>query len=184
MNKENILIVCALEQETDNELDGWDVIYTGVGKVNATYKLTRYLPLNFDYDLIINYGTGASKVYNGIVDCTRFIQRDMDATPMGFKIGETPFEDSPSMIDFSHIKNPIGKNLTCYTGDSFVTDMTPYDDVVDMESYALAKVCKHFGKDFISFKYITDDGNADDWETFCAEGAKEFKKVLEYYENL
>ena len=88
------------------------------------------------------------------------------------------------MIDFSHIKNPIGKNLTCYTGDSFVTDMTPYDDVVDMESYALAKVCKHFGKDFISFKYITDDGNADDWETFCAEGAKEFKKVLEYYENI
>jgi len=189
MNREDILIVCALEQETDNELDGWNVIYTGVGKVNATYELTAELFFQKKISklpkLVINYGTGASKIHNGIVDCTKFIQRDMDATPMGFKIGETPFEDEPSMIDFSHIKNPIGKNLCCFTGDSFMTELHRIDmDVVDMEAYALAKVCYKVGIDFISFKYITDDGNADDWETFCAEGAKEFKKVLEYYENL
>ena len=43
MNKEDILIVCALEMETNNKLDGWNVIYTGVGKVNATYELTAEL---------------------------------------------------------------------------------------------------------------------------------------------
>ena len=48
-----ILIVCALTEETQGELMDYDVLYTGVGKINATYELTRYLPLNFDYDLII-----------------------------------------------------------------------------------------------------------------------------------
>ena len=57
--------------------------------------------------------------------------------------------------------------------------MTTYDDVVDMEAYALAKVCHKTGIDFISFKYITDDGNADDWETFCAEGAEKFRELLD-----
>ena len=181
-----ILIVSALSKEIPNRWEGGlenhAILYTGVGKVNATYNLTKVLMDDRDdYDLVINYGTAGSKVYNGLVDCTRFIQRDMDATPLGFKKGETPFDKGPSMIDFSHIKNPIGKNLTCYTGDSFATDLTPYDDVVDMEAYALAKVCYNIGVDFVSFKYITDDGNADDWETFCSEGAGKFKEILKYY---
>ena len=175
-----ILIVSALRQEL-SDID--DVLYTGVGKVNATYKLTELLTRVYGkdrFDLVINYGTAASKTYSGLVDCTKFIQRDMDATPMGFDIGETPFEEEPSLIDFSHIKNPIGKNLTCYTGDSFVTDIEPiqYMDVFDMEAYALAKTCRNFGIDFVSYKYISDDGNADDWEKNCGKGTKEFKKLL------
>jgi len=170
------LIVSALRQEL-SDID--DVLYTGVGKVNATYKLTNVLTKVYGkdrFDLVINYGTAASKTYSGLVDCTKFIQRDMDATPMGLKIGETPFDKEPSMIDFSHIKNPIGKNLTCYTGDSFVTDIQ-YMDVVDMEAYALAKTCRNFGIDFVSYKYISDDGNADDWEKNCGKGIEEFKKI-------
>ena len=182
-----ILIISALYREIpdrrEDELSFFDVLFTGVGKVNATYNLTKVL-LEDRHELVINYGTAASKVYKGLVDCTRFIQRDMDATPLGFKKGETPFEDEPMMIDFSDIKNPIGKNLCCYTGDSFITDMTPYDDVVDMESYALAKTCRNFDIDFVSYKYITDDGNPDDWKNFHAEGVGEFKKVLKYYDNI
>ena len=188
-NMSRILIVSALSKEIPNRWEGglenYAILYTGVGKVNATYNLTKVLMDDRDdYDLVINYGTAGSKVYNGIVDCTTFIQRDMDATPLGFDKGETPFETEPSMVDFSHIKNPIGKNLTCYTGDSFATDLTPYDDVVDMEAYALAKTCRNLGKDFVSYKYITDDGNPKDWENFHAEGEEEFKKVLEYYDNI
>ena len=178
-----ILIVSALSKEIPNRwedgLENHAILYTGVGKINATYNLTKVLlDERDDYNLVINYGTAASKVHKGLVDCTRFVQRDMDATPLGFKIGETPFENKPLMIDFSHIKNPIGKNLCCYTGDSFATDLTPYDGVVDMEAYALAKVCKNLEIDFISYKYISDDGNADDWEKNCGKGINEFKKVL------
>ena len=58
-------------------------LYTApVGKVNSTLKLTRkfgklgsYVP----YDLVINYGTGSRKIKKKtLVDCTKFIQRDMD----------------------------------------------------------------------------------------------------------
>ena len=184
----NILIVSALSKEIPNRWEGGlenhSILYTGVGKVNATYNLTKILnSFSDEYDLVINYGTAGSKVYNGLVDCTKFIQRDMDATPLGFDKGETPFEPEPSMVDFSHIKNPIGKNLTCYTGDTFETNISQYDDVVDMEAYAIAKVCYIYGIDFVSFKYISDDGNPDDWKNFIAEGSEEFKKVLEYYDN-
>ena len=188
MNRNDILIVSALHKELPDLTinTNYSTIYTGVGKVNATYRLVdsilKYHVKVRDRDfgfpkIVINYGTAASKVHSGLVDCTKFIQRDMDATPMGFKIGETPFEKEPSMIDFSHIKNPIGKNLTCYTGDSFVTDIQ-YMDVVDMEAYALAKTCRNLEIDFVSYKYISDDGNADDWEKNCGKGIKEFKKLL------
>ncbi len=184
-----ILIVSALHKEIPNRwedgLENHAILYTGVGKVNATYNLTKVLMDDRDeYDLVINYGTAASKVHKGLVDCTTFIQRDMDATPLGFKKGETQFEPTPSMVDFSHIKNPIALNLTCYTGDTFATDLTPYDDVVDMESFALAKTCRNLGIDFVSYKYISDDGDADDWEKNCSKGVEEFKKVLEYYDNI
>ena len=41
LNKK-ILIVCALEVETQGQLENYAVLYTGVGKVNATYKLTTH----------------------------------------------------------------------------------------------------------------------------------------------
>ena len=36
LNKLDILIVSALEVETQDQLNDYEVIYTGVGKVNAT----------------------------------------------------------------------------------------------------------------------------------------------------
>ena len=50
----NILLVSALEMETDNKLDSYlphNLIHTGVGKINATYHLTRRLLV----DRTINY---------------------------------------------------------------------------------------------------------------------------------
>ena len=46
--KKDILVVCALERETVGQLDDYfedkrQVLYTGVGKVNATFKLTQRL---------------------------------------------------------------------------------------------------------------------------------------------
>ena len=192
MNKEDILIVCALEEETNGELDGWNVIYTGVGKVNATYELTAELFFQRKIahlpKLIINFGTAGSRdvPIHTLVDCTQFVQRDMDATGLGFIKCETPFEDKIAM-NFSYVNNPIGKGYVCGSGDSFVESIdneTKLIDVFDMESYALAKVCYKVGIDFVSFKYITDNVNeksADDWKENCSKGITEFKKLLECY---
>ena len=139
-------------------------------------------------DLVINYGTAGSRKIKKktLVDCTKFVQRDMDVTGLGFLRGETPFEQDPPVIiqpqniDF----NPIGRNATCGTGDCFVEDKSQYyGEVVDMEAYALAKVCYNYGIPFISFKYITDGADEqahEDWEANLADGIVEFqKKVLD-----
>ena len=185
------LIVCALEIETQGQLDNYDVLYTGVGKVNATFELTRkfgkygsYIP----YDMVINYGTAGSRKIKKktLVDCTKFIQRDMDVTGLGFMRGETPFEqDPPFVIQQQNIEfNPIGRNATCGSGDNFAEDKSQYyGEVVDMEAYALAKVCYLYDVPFISFKYITDGADEqahEDWEANLANGIIEFKeKVLD-----
>ena len=188
--EKNILIVSALEVETQGKLDDWDVIYTGVGKINATMTLVDRLT-DYNYvkpDLVINYGTAGSRKIKKktLVDCTKFVQRDMDVTGLGFLRGETPFEQDPPVIiqpqniDF----NPIGRNATCGTGDCFVEDKSQYyGEVVDMEAYALAKVCYNYGVPFISFKNITDGADEqahEDWEANLADGIVEFqKKVLD-----
>ena len=109
----------------------------------------------------------------------------MDVTGLGFMRGETPFEqDPPFVIQQQNIEfNPIGRNATCGSGDNFVEDKTNYyGEVVDMEAYALAKVCYLYDVPFISFKYITDGADEqahEDWEVNLSDGIKVFKeKVL------
>ena len=187
LNK-GILFVSALEIETQGQLEDYDVLYTGVGKVNATYSLTTHFGKygsHIPYDLVINYGTAGSRKHSigELVDCTKFIQRDMDVSGLGFMKSQTPFEPLvPIILDSSHVTfNPIGINDTCATGDSFVQEETDY--VVDMEAYALAKVCWLRNVDFISFKYITDGANESsdlDWEKNLADGIVKFKdKILD-----
>ena len=201
MNSKDILIVCALEIETQEELNDfepfsddpvWEVLYTGVGKVNATGQLTERLHRSHLHylpempKLVINYGTaGSRKIKKGqLVDCTKFVQRDMDVTGLGFMRGQTPFEDNiPIILDYDHVEfNPIGRKASCGSGDSFVEDRTNYyGEVVDMEAYALAKVCYHYDIPFISFKYITDGADEqshEDWEQNLANGIVEFKEQI------
>ncbi len=189
MNKDEILIVCALEVETQGQLEDWNVIYTGVGKVNATIGIMERLT-DYNYvkpKLVINYGTAGSRKIKKkqLVDCTKFIQRDMDVTGLGFMRGETPFEqDPPFIIQQQNVEfNPIGRNATCGTGDNFAEDKSQYyGEVVDMEAYGLAKVCYLYDVPFISFKYITDGADEqahEDWEKNLADGIEVFKeKVL------
>tara|TARA_S200000501_G_scaffold351263_1_gene368973 strand:- start:149 stop:829 length:681 start_codon:yes stop_codon:yes gene_type:complete len=188
MNKDQVLIVCALEVETQGQLEDWNVIYTGVGKVNATIGIMDRLT-DYNYakpKLVINYGTAGSRKIKKktLVDCTKFIQRDMDVTGLGFMRGETPFEqDPPFIIQQQNVGfNPIGRNATCGTGDNFAEDKSQYyGEVVDMEAYSLAKVCYLHDVPFISFKYITDGADEqahEDWEKNLADGIEVFKEKI------
>ena len=194
--KVNPLYVVALKEEVDTEfIDKFDVLITGVGKVNAAYELTRHLAENKNiYNLVINFGTAGSNYLDPgtFVDCTRFYEKDMDCLPLGFEPFQTPFEKE-IIIDFSleSIFNPLNKNLSCYTGDKFVTEDLDYQGIFDMEAYALAKVCKSFQLQFISFKYISDGANSDssgDWTENISSGYKIFyqkvvKEILNYKLN-
>ena len=194
--KANPLYVVALKEEVSTEfIDKFDVLITGVGKVNAAYELTRHLVENKNmYNLVVNFGTAGSNYLDPgiLVDCTRFYEKDMDCLPLGFEPFQTPFEKE-IFIDFSleSIFNPLNKNLSCYTGDKFVAEDLEYDGIFDMEAYALAKVCKSFQLPFISFKYISDGANSDssdDWTENISSGYKIFyqkvvNEILNYDSN-
>ena len=172
-----ILILVAIKEELcEKDLPEKHIRYTGVGKINASIKTLKIIK-DYSPSLIINYGTagGLNTELEGLVEVTRFFQRDMDARALDFKLGQTPFEQG---IDLD-----LGRTgLSCGTGDQFVT--TPPNlktDLVDMEAYALAKVCKHKNLDFYCYKFVSDnaDGKAKiDWNERMAEGAKLFCNQL------
>ena len=166
----NKLFVAALKEETV----GLDYFYhTGVGKINATYNLTKLIHKHKPTE-VINYGTAGAikKGLSGIVECTKFYQRDMDVRGLlDLKLGETPFDNLNGIINSED-------GYSCGSGDNFVNKQIEMEiDLVDMEAYALAKVCKLEGIDFKCFKFISDnaDSNASlDWIENCKKGAKLF----------
>ena len=186
-SKDDIAIIVALEEELpETILPEFKIFYSGVGKINATLKTAEVI-YKTNPKLVINYGSAGAlnKNLSGLHQVTSFFQRDMDVTGLGFMRGETPFEDDiPLMLDFGITEyNNIKRRATCGSGDSFVEDRTQYyGEVVDMEAYALAKVCYLYDVPFISFKYITDGADEqahEDWEANLADGIVEFKeKVL------
>jgi adenosylhomocysteine nucleosidase len=196
-----ILIVSALS----DEVHGLDesVLITGVGKINATKALERELSKQLP-DLVINYGTAGktteSLSVGDLYEVGKFVQRDMMVTQLGFKEYETPF-------DATYIIENGRSDLTCGTGDSFWTPSallpsrlphiksddsvflatgdcrwTPKNkknfEIVDMEAYALAKVCQDHGVEFRCFKFISDGGNPDEWKENVSKGSVLFANKL------
>ena len=108
----------------------------------------------------------------------------MDSRPLGTDLGQTPYEnDPPKIIEIpDHPINTINMNLTCATGDSFVeSEIGLKADVVDMEAYAIAKVCYLESIPFACFKYISDfadDAAAVNFSEKVKEAGKTFSGYL------
>lgn len=187
----SILVVMALPAEAQGQLEavGADVLFTGVGKVNASYRLTRRLAelsSRGQRPLVVNFGTAGSRRFDTgtVVACDRFVQRDMDVTGLGFSPGETPFEAVPRVLEFEPLLAHLPRGL-CASGDNFETESHDSEfEVVDMEAYALAKVCLLEGLPFACAKYISD--GADEhagrtWESALPKAAATF---VELYRRL
>lgn len=192
MNLPDPLVVFALRMESQDLFERAEipVLYCGVGKVNAAAALTRrlaeYRHAGRRLPRVINFGTvGSAKFPTGtVVACHRFVQRDMDVTGLGFAPGETPYDDLPGQLEFP-VTCPDLPAAVCGTGDSFQTAACPVPcDVVDMEAYALAKVCTQENAEFVCIKYVTDGADhaaADDWRENLHRAADEF---LAWYHRL
>jgi len=173
------VLAVALADELEGMQGNYNTIITGVGKINAALKLTEYLTNNPDTELVINYGTagGVDPNMKGMLHIGKFVQADMDCREFGFDKYQTPFETNTQEIVVDH------KGFTCYTQDKFATTKPDgYCNVVDMEAYALAKVCMHFGADFKCLKFISDIiGQGDqtsEWQANKALGVEMFESTL------
>ncbi|MDA7801809.1 hypothetical protein N8950_03565 [Candidatus Pelagibacter sp.] len=111
------LFLAAIKEETIG-LDYFN--HVGVGKVNATYNTLKLINIHKP-KLIINYGTAGAinTKLKGIVECTKFYQRDMDVRGLDFELGETPFDKIKEIITSKD-------GYSCGTGDSFVNKKNRY----------------------------------------------------------
>lgn len=169
VSKDTTLLVFALKSEAQGLFDGFQTIYTGVGKVNAAYQVMRAIQLWKEEHgvypgLVLNLGTAGSNLFSRgtIVNCTQFIQRDMDVTAFGYTRFTTPDEDS-SPVFSAGLRCEPHPQAVCGSGDSFATDGVSRGwNVVDMEAYAIAKVCVGQNVPFCCLKFISDgaDGQA------------------------
>lgn len=177
-----IVIIVALESELSRQPlpDGVQLIHSGVGKINAALAAHEAIE-RFRPELVVNYGTAGAlhAGAHGLLAVGRVIQRDMDAEPIAPR-GVTPCGTLPSEIFAGE------PGVCCATGDSFVR--APDDwlraqnvDVVDMELFAIAEVCRRRGIPWRGYKFVTDgaDENAgEDWAARVSHGEPLFLEAL------
>lgn len=183
-----ILVVMALPQESAGafEAAGIPLLYTGVGKVNAAASLAARLEAcrgaGQPMPLVANFGTAGSSVVPAgtLVACRRFIDRDMDATLLGFAPGETPYDPLPPVLEFAPRFAGLPE-ASCGSGDGFaVRNAAGRCEVVDMEAYALAKACRLAGADFACAKWVSDgagEGAASEWQAGVSAAGAEFLRL-------
>ncbi len=182
----DILIVMALKEECQGYFVSENVIYTGLGKINASYALMNAINKKRP-KLVVNLGSAGSAVFNKgeLINCTEFIQRDMDVTGLGYEQYVTPFDKiDEQVLKYGNIIDGLKKGI-CGTGDSFDTSLNKSAsyNLVDMESYVLAKICKLQKIPFTCVKYITDgadEGAGKDWNESLNTAAR---KLFECYKN-
>lgn len=179
-----VLVVQALPEEyTPTPLPGARVehVYTGVGKVNAAFRLAQAVE-RVKPDFVVNVGTAGTLCHRvgDIVLCTHFADRDLRV--LG-ELGVTWQQHTDSAVSRFPWEWGLPTEGWCNTGDSFVTDAAGVEgDAVDMEAYAEAQVCNELGIPFLSVKYVTDiigQNSVKHWEDKLADARRGLSAYFE-----
>ncbi|RWL84156.1 MAG: 5'-methylthioadenosine/S-adenosylhomocysteine nucleosidase [Mesorhizobium sp.] len=175
----SVLFVMAAEAEYGPHLRNlFTPLMTGVGPVEAAVRLSAELAaLKAEGalpDLIVSLGSAGSRKLEQaeIYQAVSVSYRDMDASPLGFEKGATPFLDLPVTVPLPFVIPGI-KSAALSTGGAIISGAA-YDaldaDMVDMETFACLRACQLFGVPLIGLRGISD-GAADlrhvnDWTEY------------------
>ncbi len=175
----SILFVMAAEAEYGSFLRSRiEPLMTGVGPVEAAIALTRTLSgldaENQRPDLVVSLGSAGSArlEQTEIYQASSVSYRDMDASPLGFEKGRTPFLDLPAAVELP-LRIPGVPTASLSTGANIVSGPA-YDtidaDMVDMETFAVLRTCHAFNLPLIGLRGISDGKqelkHVDDWKQY------------------
>ena len=169
-----LIVAMASEYEALRRAGVTGVVKSGIGKAGAARAATEFI-LKEHPDCIINSGCaggiGAGMHVFDIVVGTQYAYHDVNCGD-GFLPGQLQgqpqrFDADPALLQAAlslKAGRPLHGGLIC-SGDQFLT--TPEEDArvlsiypdalaCDMESAAIAQVCKHYGVPFLSFRVISD----------------------------
>ncbi|MBD9649440.1 5'-methylthioadenosine/S-adenosylhomocysteine nucleosidase [Ensifer sp. ENS09] len=191
-----VLYVMAVDAEYGPHLkDRIKPLMTGVGPVEAAVVLTRTLAeLAAERalpDLVVSLGSaGAAKLeQTEVYQAVSVGYRDMDASPLGFEKGRTPFLDLPAVVPLP-LRIPGVPEARLSTGANIVSGAA-YDgidaDMVEMETFAVLRACQSFGTPLIALRGISD-GKAElkhvnDWTEYLHVIDEKLASVIDRLEN-
>lgn len=186
--KNKVILVSAtpLEHGGLTELFGFPIFQVGIGKINAASNLTEIL-WNEEPDIVVNFGScGNLKDYKvGEVIQVGTVHNNIDCRPFA-DFGVTPETNvGPIKLSSSGVElfttDQIYDNSRSDYSKKYL-EMIEKCDIVDMEGYSLAYVCKQRNIPFVSFKWVSDSGEVDTWEQNAAIGFENFQwKLKEYF---
>ncbi|WP_028745358.1 5'-methylthioadenosine/S-adenosylhomocysteine nucleosidase [Rhizobium mesoamericanum] len=161
----SILFVMAAEAEYGPFLRSrFEPLMTGVGPVEAAIVLTRALARLEQTDelpdLVVSLGSaGSAKLeQTEVYQATSVSYRDMDASPLGFEKGRTPFLDLPAIVDLP-LRIPGIPEASLSTGGNVVSGQAYKGiaaDMVDMETFAILRTCQAYELPLIGLRGISD----------------------------
>jgi len=175
----SILFVMAVEAEYGSFLRSRLIpLMTGVGPVEAAVTLSRTLA-DLDAqgdlpDLVVSLGSAGSNTLEQteVYQVASVSYRDMDASPLGFEKGRTPFLDLPPVIELP-LRIPAIPTASLSTGANIVSGAAygAIDaEMVDMETYAVLRACQAFQLPLIGLRGISDGraelNHIDDWKEY------------------
>lgn len=181
---DSILLLSATPLEHgEQSIEGYPIHIIGVGKISAAHKTTELIK-DYKPSLIINFGScGNLKNHKvGKLLSVGSVYNDIDARPFG-EYGQTPF------TTLKQIELDTTSDIKCFTTDMIYDkgrgdyprkyqEIIQECDIVDMELYSIAQVCKHYSIPLLSYKWVSDDGETDKWEENANLGFSEFKKYF------
>ncbi len=145
-----------------------------IGKVRSA-AATAYLINKYETEVVINAGLAGSpfnRIEKGSVCVgSKYIEADFDLTALSYKLGEksdrTYFNSAdPKLLKLATKECNLLSGIIA-SGDFFLNDekkskflINEFDlSVFDMESAAVADICKIYNIPFISVRKISDDGS-------------------------
>ncbi len=177
--REELLYVMAADQEYGPHLrQRFTPLITGVGPIEAAIVLSGGLARRqADSRLprvIISLGSAGSRTLEQtkIYQVSSVSYRDMDASPLGFEKGKTPFLDLPATVPLGHRISGLPQ-ASLSTGANVVSG-NAYDgigaDMVDMETFAHLRAAMAYGLPLVGLRGISDGkdelGHIDDWTEY------------------
>ena len=178
INDKSVLFIMAVPMEYGDALRARiKPLMCGVGPVEAAMQVTKALSgLDTKPDLIVSLGSaGSATLEQGeVYQVENVSYRDMDASPLGFTKGVTPFVDHEIAIplscplDIPKARLSTGANVV--SGEAYKTIDA---DMVDMETFAIKRVADTFGVSLIGLRGISDGkeelSKYEDWTAYLAD---------------